>query len=125
MKYIKTYERYTPTVSVTNRMKSGNYVSKYTDSDFKYKIGDFVKLLNKTHNREHIPYDDIYEIILRHIDKYGVEHYRLKKISGVPYYLYEFWQVEKNKKGEPMFIPLTPEEIEKIKLDKNIQKYNL
>ena len=123
MRYLKAFEKYTPTASVTNKMKSGEYVSKYTDSDYKYKIGTLVRLMDN--NRPDIPDDDIYEIILRHIDKYGTEHYRIRKTSGVPYYLYEFWQVEKNKRGDLMFKPLTIEEVNDFELKKNIIKYNL
>lgn len=125
MKYIRTFEKYTPTASVTDKMKNSNYPSKYTDSDYKYKIGQFVRLLNKSHNRTDIPDDDIYEIVLRHLDKYGTEHYRIKKTSGVEYYMNEFWQVEKNKKGDLMFEPLTGEEAERFEIKRTADKYNL
>lgn len=125
MRYLKTYEKYTPTASVTNKMKRGDYVSKYTDSDYKYKIGQLVQLNRGHHNRkEYIPDDDIYEIILRHIDKYGTEHYRLKSALDVPY-VDEFWQIEKNKNGELMFEPLEDEEVDRVELKRNVGKYNL
>lgn len=125
MKYIKKFEKYTPTSSITNMMKSGNYRFKHTDYDFKYKIGQFVRLLDKNYNRKNILDDDIYEIILHHLDNFGTEHYRLKKVSGVPCYLDEFWQVEKNKLGNLMFEPLSSEEVERFELKKNANKYNI
>jgi len=125
MKHIKAYEKYTPTASVTDKMKHGDYVSKYTDADYNYKIGDFVRLLDKGQNRLYIPDDDIYKIVLRHIDKFGGRHYRLKKTSGVPYYLDELWQKEKNVNGTPLFVPLTDEEAESFELKRNAKKYNI
>jgi hypothetical protein len=106
-------------------MKRGEYVSRYTDSDYKYKIGQFVRL-SKCHNKydKYISNDNIYEIVLRHIDRYGTEHYRLKSEIDIRY-LDEFWQIEKNKKGELMFEPLTIEESDRIELKREIRKYNI
>ena len=128
MKYIKCFEKYTPTMSKFDKTVNKN-PNKYTDSDFNYKIGDFVKILNLFGTYNSIPSKSnldskIYEIINRFKDKGGVDHYRLKSVES-PHYMDEYWQVEKNKRGEPQFEILSKEESEEYELKRDTKKYNL
>jgi len=124
MKHIKTFEKYTPTMSKFNKMVSKNPIwSKYTDSDFNYKIGDIIKILNQSKSMNHEC--NIYEIINRFKDKYGTDRYRLRNTKYPNYRMGEFWQVETNTLGKPQFEKLSKEELEEYELEKITSKFNL